>query len=142
MRRFAFLLMALPLLAAAENWQGTIVDVHCKGMDPAIHLRACALHNARQGLGLATSEGKFLQFDKKGSAKALAAINATKQEQLTAEIEGTLKGDTLQVHSLRIVEAASSKASAAMGEHCPMMTGADHAAHDMDCCPKTAAPKQ
>jgi hypothetical protein len=141
MRRFAFLLMALPILAAAENWQGTIVDVHCKGMDPSIHLRACALHNAKQGLGLATSDGKFLKFDKKGSAKALAAINATKQEQLTAEVEGTLKGDTLQVDSVRLVDGAA-KASAAMGEHCPMMTGTEHAAHDMDCCPKTAAPKQ
>jgi hypothetical protein len=139
------LLAAIPLLACAEDWKGTIIDAHCQGMDPAIHERACTLHNAKKGLGLTMPGGRFLKFDKKGNAKALEAIQATQQENLAAEVTGTLKGDTIQVESVRVVAATASSV-----EHCPMMSahdmmsGHDHtAAHDADCCPKCPmAPKQ
>jgi len=133
MRRL-LLLAAIPLLACAEDWKGTIIDVHCQGMDPAIHERSCALHNGKKGLGLAIAGGRFLKFDKKGTAKALVAIQATPQENLAAEVTGTLKGDTIQVESVRVVAAPAAAASA---EHCPMMGGHDHtAAQNGDCCPK------
>jgi hypothetical protein len=146
MRRL-LLLAAIPLLACAEDWKGTIIDVHCQGMDPAIHERSCALHNAKKGLGLAMPGGRFLKFDKKGTAKALEAIQATPQENLAAEVKGTLKGDTIQVESVRVV---ATTATAAAAEHCPMMggqetmSGHDHgAAQNGDCCPKCpTSPKQ
>ncbi|MBZ5728896.1 MAG: hypothetical protein LAP87_28440 [Acidobacteriia bacterium] len=128
---FLVSLVALPLLASAADWTGTIMDVHCKGMDPAMHTRECALHGAKQGLGLATADGKFLKFDKSGNAKALAAINASKEEKLTAQVTGTLKGDTIHVESVQITAAQTGETATGMAGHGGMGMGMSHGAMGM-----------
>jgi len=106
MKRIAMLTAAAALLstaAFAESFTGTVVDVQCKGKDLASHTTKCAVGCAKGGYALVTSDGKFLKFDEKGNAKALAALKATsKENDLKAKVDGTMDGDVLQVASISI----------------------------------------
>ncbi len=100
-------LMASLLLASsfalAESWTGTVVDVMCKKNDLASHTRECALSCSRSGYGIVLADGKFIKFDERGNARALAALKAsTKDKDLKATVTGTLKDDVLQVESIQI----------------------------------------
>jgi hypothetical protein len=106
MKRLAILTAAASLLsvaAFAETFNGTVVDVMCKGKDLASHTKKCAVGCAKGGYALVTSDGKFIKFDEVGNAKALAALKATsKENDLKATVEGTMDGDVLQVSSIAI----------------------------------------
>ena len=106
MKRIALLTAAAALLsvsAFAETFNGTVVDVSCKGKDLASHTKKCAVGCAKSGYALVTSDGKFLKFDEKGNAKALAALKATsKEDDLKATVEGTMDGEVLNVTSISI----------------------------------------
>jgi len=106
MKRIALLTAAAALLsvaAFAETFNGTVVDVSCKGKDLASHTKKCAVGCAKSGYALVTGDGKFLKFDEKGNAKALAALKATsKENDLKATVEGTVDGDVLNVTSISI----------------------------------------
>jgi len=106
MKRIATLTAAAALLsvaAFAETFNGTVVDVSCKGKDLASHTKKCAIGCAKSGYALVTSDGKFLKFDEKGNAKALAALKATsKENDLKATVEGTMDGEVLNVTSISI----------------------------------------
>lgn len=106
MKRIALLTAAAALIsvtAFAESFSGTVVDVSCKGKDLASHTKKCAIGCAKSGYALVTSDGKFLKFDEKGNAKALAALKATsKENDLKAKVEGTMDGDVLNVTSISI----------------------------------------
>jgi len=106
MKRIAMLMAATALLSTAvfaETFNGTVVDVACKGKDLASHTKKCAIGCAKSGYALVTSDGKFLKFDEKGNAKTLAALKATnKESDLKATVEGAMDGDILNVNSISI----------------------------------------
>lgn len=91
------------IAALAETWTGTLVDVMCKNNDLASHTRECALSCAKSGYGIVLSDGKFIKFDERGNAKALATLKAaTKEKDLKAKVSGVLKDDVIQVDSIQI----------------------------------------
>ncbi len=109
-------LIALPLLALAGTWTGTLMDVQCKGKGPATHTRECAINCGKAGLGLVTADGKFLKFDKNGNAKAQAALKAAKDDNLAVEVAGELKGDTIRVTSVQLKSGGSAADHACCGK--------------------------
>ncbi|MDX2180487.1 MAG: hypothetical protein SFV18_12905 [Bryobacteraceae bacterium] len=89
--------------ALAETWNGTVVDVMCKGRDLANHTRDCALKCAKSGYGLVLPDGKFVKFDEAGNAKTLAALKASsKEKDLKAKVTGTLSGEMVKVESIEL----------------------------------------
>lgn len=91
------------VMALAENWTGTVVDVMCKNNDLASHTKDCAVSCSRSGYGIVLADGKFIKFDERGNARALAALKATsKDKDLKAKVSGTLKDDVIQVDSIQI----------------------------------------
>src|SRR5262252_9679842 len=98
MKRILLLSTVLSIGAFAETWNGTLVDVMCKGKDLSSHTTKCAVGCAKSGYGLVLADGKFVKFDESGNAKALAALKTTdKEKDLKAKVTGTLDGDTVQV---------------------------------------------
>src|SRR5438270_11980096 len=106
MKRFMMLSAAacvLSLGAFADTWNGTLVDVMCKGKDLASHTTKCGIGCAKSGFGLVLADGKFVKFDESGNAKALAALKATsKEKDLKAKVSGALDGDTVTVGSIEL----------------------------------------
>jgi N-acetyl-beta-hexosaminidase len=91
------------VMAFAESWNGTLVDVMCKGKDLASHPKKCALNCAKSGYAVVLSDGKFLKLDEGGNAKALAALKATdKDKDLKVKVSGKLEGEIIQVDSLAL----------------------------------------
>jgi hypothetical protein len=91
------------VMAFAQDWTGTVVDVMCKNNDLASHTKDCALSCSRSGYGIVLADGKFIKFDERGNAKALAALKATsKDKDLKAKVSGSLKDDVIQVESIQI----------------------------------------
>lgn len=87
----------------AETWSGTIVDVHCKGRDLANHTRECAIKCASGGYGIVLPEGKFVKFDEKGNAKALAVLKAsTKEKDVKGKVTGAMNGEIIKVESIEL----------------------------------------
>ena len=96
-----------PLAVRAETWENVpLIDQMCSAKvkaNPDGHPTSCALKCASSGYGIFTSSGDFLKLDAAGSAKALAALKATKKkDHVRANVSGDLKGDTIQVASLSI----------------------------------------
>jgi N-acetyl-beta-hexosaminidase len=106
MKRFftaAFAAALFSTLALAETWNGTLVDVMCKGKDLSSHTKKCALGCAKSGYAVVLSDGKFLKLDEGGNAKALAALKASsKEKDLKVTVNGKLDGETIQVDSLNL----------------------------------------
>lgn len=106
MKRFALFAAATSLftvVAWADSWNGTLVDVMCKNKDLAGHTAKCGIACAKSGFGLVLTDGKFMKFDEAGNAKALAALKATsKEKDLKAKVTGALDGETVQVESIEI----------------------------------------
>lgn len=91
------------VMALAQDWTGTVVDVMCKNNDLASHTKDCAISCSRSGYGLVLADGKFIKFDEHGNAKALAALKvSSKDKDLKAKVSGTLKDDVIQVASIQI----------------------------------------
>ena len=94
-------------LASAETWNGTVVDVMCKGRDLAGHTLDCALTCAKSGFGIVLADGKFVKFDEGGNARTLRLLNKlkadkTKEKDLKAKVTGSLNGDVIKVESVEI----------------------------------------
>jgi hypothetical protein len=99
-----FALIAFSTVASAETWNGTLVDVMCKGKDLASHTTKCAVACAKGGYGLVLADGKFVKLDEGGNAKALSLLKSTsKEKDLKAKISGTLDGDTVKVTSIELL---------------------------------------
>src|SRR5437660_5844637 len=98
MKRLLFTASLLSTLAFAETFNGTLVDVMCKGKDLAGHTRKCALSCAKSGFAVVLSDGRFLKLDEGGNAKALAALKLSEKEKdLKVKVNGKLEGETVQV---------------------------------------------
>jgi len=103
MKRTFVLFLALPIVAMADSFSGTVVDVMCKGRDLASHTRQCNLNCAKGGFGLVLADGKFLKFNETGNAKALAILKAsTKEKDIKAKVTGKLDGEVIQVEQIEI----------------------------------------
>ena len=102
-------LLSLPLAALADSWKGvSLVDNNCKERvkaSPDAHTTSCALKCADSGFGVYTADGKWLKLDDAGNKAAVAALKKTKKaDHLRADVDGTLKGDEIQVKSLTIAD--------------------------------------
>jgi hypothetical protein len=101
------LALALPLLAAAEDWSNvSLVDTNCSAKakkDPDAHTRACALQCGKSGFGILDKDGNFLKFDDKGNKEAMKLLQASdKADHLRVNVSGTKEGNTIKVDSLKM----------------------------------------
>lgn len=96
----------LAMAAFADTWNGTIVDVMCRGKDLAGHTSKCATmpNCAKSGFGVVLADGKFLKFDETGNAMALKRLRApgAKEKDLKAKVTGSLDGDVIKVESFEL----------------------------------------
>lgn len=105
MKKFFITFCLAAVSAFAGTWNGTVVDVMCKGKDVASHTKECALGCAKSGFGLVTSDGRFYKFDESGNAKAVTALKQTsKDKDLRATVTGTMDGDVIKVDSIQVSE--------------------------------------
>lgn len=110
MKRISLLVilaLALPLLAAAENWDNvSMIDTNCSAKakaDPDSHTRACAMKCAKSGFGILDKDGNYLKFDDKGNQEAMKLLqNTDKKDHLRVSVSGKKEGDTIQVDSLKM----------------------------------------
>ena len=101
------LAMALPALAAAEDWSNvSIVDTQCSTKakaDPDSHTRDCALTCAKSGFGILDKDGIYLKFDDKGNQEALKLLqNTSKKDHLRVNVTGSKEGGVIHVQSVKI----------------------------------------
>lgn len=93
--------LAASLSAFGATWNGTLVDVMCKGQDLAGHTRDCALNCSKSGYAVVTADGKFYKLDETGNSKALAALKVSKKDKdLKAKVSGSLSDGVIQVETL------------------------------------------
>jgi hypothetical protein len=127
MRRLLRLLIvvgAFAIAVHAEEIKGIMMDQMCSGkadlrisgatgtlvggrIVAEAHTRECLLmpECQKSGFGVYTSDNKFLKFDEAGNRKALAAIKAsTKLDDFEVEVTGEVKGDTIKVVSLKVLQ--------------------------------------
>ncbi len=82
-----------------------VLDVSAKAAaDPDSHTRECALKCQASGYGIITKDHKYLKFDSPGNAKIAEALKASdKKDHLRVDVTGDVKGDTLQVSSIKLL---------------------------------------
>ena len=115
----ALLSTALVFAADGKTYKGWVVDQLCasKGIaadktdlktSPQNHTVMCALMPPciASGYGIYVDKGdgsfEYYKLDKKGSDLALGILkNETKKDHVQLEVNGTLKGDTFQVKTLK-----------------------------------------
>jgi hypothetical protein len=105
-----FLLMAS---ATAAEVEGFLVDKACSARIVKAGQKAAASHNkdcalmdgcADSGFGVLTADNRFLTFDKEGSKKAAAALEASKKsDNLKIKVTGDVSGETMKVASIKIL---------------------------------------
>jgi hypothetical protein len=103
--------LAMPIAALAETWQNvSLADKTCaekfKGhVDD--HPKACAEKCAKNGLGIITEDGKWMQLDAAGNKQAAAALKKTDQkDHIRVNVTGDQKGETIHVKSLELAKAS------------------------------------
>ncbi len=122
------IVMSIPcsfaMAATAENIKGILIDEKCSGkadlrisgatglleggrIVAEAHTRECLLmpECEKSGYGVYTSDNKFLKFDEAGNRKAIALIKASKKlDDFEVEVVGEVKGDTIKVVNLKLLE--------------------------------------
>lgn len=93
---------------SATSWTGYVVDKMCKTDIPYTkgkgHTKECLLAEdcISTGFGLATADGKWIAFDKKGSDMAGSYIKASKKSKdFLVVVSGKMKGSTIEVTSIK-----------------------------------------
>jgi hypothetical protein len=122
--RLLIVVSAFAIAANAEEIKGIMMDQMCSGkadlrisgasgtlvggrIVAEAHTRECLQmpECQKSGYGVYTSDNKFLKFDEAGNRKALAAIKAsTKLDDFEVEVTGEVKGDTIRVVSLKVLQ--------------------------------------
>ena len=105
-------IMALSLVIMAQDkakevtLTGNIVDKHCSGADMATHGKGCVLSKKCYDSGLGVfADGKFIAFDADGTAKAKAALEASKKDKgAKFKVTGKVTGNKMAVESVTEVE--------------------------------------
>lgn len=103
----AVVVLAMPAVALAGTWEKvSLVDHMCLEKvraSPDKHPTSCLLKCAGSGYGILTTDGKWLQLDKAGNEKAVAALKATKKkDHVRVNVTGEQTGDTIAVSSLEM----------------------------------------
>jgi hypothetical protein len=98
------LLCGQAVMASADGKKvtltGVITDKKCSARG-ADHSRACAIRCKDGGIGL-FADGKFYEFDEKGTAEALKLMEASTSEKvIKAVVEGELDDTKLTVKSIK-----------------------------------------
>jgi len=101
-------LCAAPAFASAESYKNApVVDVNCSkkvAASPDSHTRECALKCTGSGFGIVTQDQHFLKFDAAGNKKITEELKSSKKkDHLRVDVEGTVKGDTLEVSSVKLL---------------------------------------
>ena len=99
---------AIPAFAASETFTDvSVIDSNCSKKandDPDSHTRECALKCQASGYGIITKDHKFLKFDAAGNTKITEALKASdKKDHLRVDVTGDVKGDMLQVSSIKLL---------------------------------------
>jgi hypothetical protein len=99
---------AIPVFGASETFSDvSVIDSNCSkkaAADPDSHTRDCALKCQASGYGVITKDHKFLKFDAAGNAKITEALKASdKKDHLRVDVTGDVKGDTLEVSSIKLL---------------------------------------
>ena len=99
---------AIPAYSATETFNDvSVIDSNCStkaAADPDSHTRECALKCQAGGYGILTKDHKFLKFDSAGNAKIAEALKASdKKDHLRVDVRGDVKGDMLQVSSIKLL---------------------------------------
>jgi hypothetical protein len=122
--RLLMVVSAFAIAAHAEEIKGIMMDQMCSGkadlrisgatgtlvggrIVAEAHTRECLMmpECQKSGFGVYTADNKFLKFDEAGNRKALAAIKAsTKLDDFEVEVTGEVKGDTIKVVSLKVLQ--------------------------------------
>jgi hypothetical protein len=109
---FVLLVLASAALAKGEKttMKGYLLDKMCsnkilKDKDPKEatrkHSAECATECAKGGYGI-LSNGKYYLFDQKGNDMVATLLKSTKKtDSLSIEVMGTVKGDKIDVESLK-----------------------------------------
>jgi len=102
------MMFAMPVLAASETFSNaSLIDSNCSkkaAADPDSHTRECALKCQASGYGIITKDHQFLKFDAAGNTKITEALKASdKKDHLRVDVTGDVKGDTLQVTSIKLL---------------------------------------
>ncbi len=94
--------------ASTTSWTGYVVDKMCKTDIPYTkgkgHTKECLLAEdcISTGFGLATADGKWTAFDKKGSDMAATLIKTSKKSKdFLVVVNGKMKGSTIEVSSIK-----------------------------------------
>jgi hypothetical protein len=110
--------------ANAPDIKGILIDEKCSGkadlrisgasglleggrIVAEAHTRECLLmpECEKSGYGIYTSDNKYLKFDEAGNRKALALIKTSKKlDDFEIEVVGEVKGDTIKVVNLKLIE--------------------------------------
>ena len=98
----------LPALAANETFKDvSLIDSNCSkkaAADPDSHTRECALKCQASGYGILTGDKRFIKFDAAGNSKITEALKASdKKDHLRVDVSGQVKGDTLEVASVKLL---------------------------------------
>jgi hypothetical protein len=106
------MLGAFTLAASAAEVKGILMDKMCSmkaatgGQTAAKnHERSCALMPPceKSGYGVFTADNRFLTLDPKGNVMAAKALReSTKKDDLTVTVVGAIKGQTIDVASLKL----------------------------------------
>ena len=113
MRAFAPFVFALAFAAtvppaSAAEWRGHLMDTMCAAdkLDQApAHTAECMKRCQGSGFGLVSADGRYVRFDEKGNALALAALEKSERKQdLRVTVEGELRGSTIRVATIRFDE--------------------------------------
>jgi hypothetical protein len=99
---------AMPVFAAPDTFSDvSLIDSNCSkkaAADPDSHTRECALKCQASGYGIITKDHKFLKFDATGNTKITEDLKASgKKDHLRVDVTGDVKGDTLQVTSIKLL---------------------------------------
>jgi hypothetical protein len=102
------LVIALASPLAAATWKAVpLMDAGCAAKEtfkahPENHPRSCALQCSKAGFG-AVIDGKFVKFDAKGDALAIAALKKSdKRDHLQVNVTGEMKNGAIQVTALTL----------------------------------------
>ncbi len=99
------LVLSTPLFGATWN-NVPLTDANCAAKvkdNPDAHSRSCIINCADSGYGILTADGSFLKFNDSGNKTALTLLKSSdKPDHIRVTVEGTLKGDTIEVQSLKL----------------------------------------
>jgi hypothetical protein len=104
--KFALLFSVASVFCFADTWSGKLIDSACKSKAQASgQAMSCAATKATTTFGVETTDGKVMNLDADGNAKAADAIKDNKNAEPQVSVTGSLdaKG-AIKVESINVQE--------------------------------------